>query len=622
MGGSTETTLTTIFAHADEAGPGGTVFIAEGPECGAYPTVRDEAILANASARLAEGAAQAAGRGTKRGREGGAGDEAEEAAPVKARRFQAGNGHAGGGSYLRSFLGDGGVCHGGEAMKSLSRRWVGYCGEACSMASHIVRRMGGDAESCRWTHTARTRAREEGRMAARATYAARKAKKKSLLVQLSAEQEAAHVVLVRKEHTLGTVLGLILRILRWEGEDEAFMHVNTAANGNFAPCTLAFAERRFVSGDRPMEHLRDILCTKTRTFKNGRACLERAFVRLILIATRVNEYVHTELLVQLARRPMLLLETDATEGLFALLAELWWWRMQLVDAVDMRYWRSARLGNALTADTSPPPDQYMPDLWPEVHAFVHSVVQVDEVTASAMLESDTTGWMAMCHRHIHGSGDVWGTVTARERAWYTFFAVNDVKQPSIRDVPQPIGAGAMRGSLWQLEHLDELPNFNRKKHSIEQDYLQGVLVQMGEDVAAFEDDTKEAWEVWLPKFIKSSITNKPLQTRALDIVNKYNHVKEALLEAGPPPMTTKENGQCDGCKGREGLVDQLSRRGRLVSRARQGRLGALPRPRRILLMGTTASKKPTGKTSGKAPAQSGTADRQIVRQWHYFPDHT
>jgi hypothetical protein len=87
-------------------------------------------------------------------------------------------------------------------------------------------------------------------MAARATYAARKAKKKSLLVQLSAEQEAAHVVLVRKEHTLGTVLGLILRILRWEGEDEAFMHVNTAANGNFAPCTLAFAERRFVSGDR------------------------------------------------------------------------------------------------------------------------------------------------------------------------------------------------------------------------------------------------------------------------------------------------------------------------------------------------------------------------------------
>ena len=70
-----------------------------------------------------------------------------------------------------------------------------------------------------------------------------------------------------------------------------------------------------------------------------------------------------------------------------------------------------------------------------------------------------------------------------------------------------------RGSLWQLEHLDELPNFNRKKHSIEQDYLQGVLVQMGEDVAAFEEDTKEAWEVWLPKFIKSSITNKPLQTR-------------------------------------------------------------------------------------------------------------
>ena len=54
-----------------------------------------------------------------------------------------------------------------------------------------------------------------------------------------------------------------------------------------------------------------------------------------------------------------------------------------VDAVDMRYWRSARLGNALTADTSPPPDQYMPDLWPEVHAFVHSVVQVRTATNPA-----------------------------------------------------------------------------------------------------------------------------------------------------------------------------------------------------------------------------------------------
>ena len=79
-----------------------------------------------------------------------------------------------------------------------------------------------------------------------------------------------------------------------------------------------------------MENLFQVLRTKALTFKNARSRLERAFVRLILLATRVNEYVHTELLVRLAQRPSLLLETEAAEGLFALLAELWWWRTQLV----------------------------------------------------------------------------------------------------------------------------------------------------------------------------------------------------------------------------------------------------------------------------------------------------
>jgi hypothetical protein len=55
----------------------------------------------------------------------------------------------------------------------------------------------------------------------------------------------------------------------------------------------------------------------------------------------------------------------------------------------MRYWRSARLGNALTADTSPHPDQYMPDLWPEVHAFVHSIVQVRTIYQSSPSPSHT-----------------------------------------------------------------------------------------------------------------------------------------------------------------------------------------------------------------------------------------
>ena len=89
--------------------------------------------------------------------------------------------------------------------------------------------------------------------------------------------------------------------------------------------------------------------------------------------------------------------------------------------------------------------------------------------------------------------------------------------------------------MWQLEHLDELPNFNRKKHSIEQDYLQGVLVQMGEDVAAFEEDTKEAWEVWLPKFIKSSITNKPLQTRV-------------CIKPGAPTLSAAAGGDDDAVR--------------------------------------------------------------------------
>ena len=48
-------------------------------------------------------------------------------------------------------------------------------------------------------------------------------------------------------------------------------------------------------------------------------------------------------------------------------------------------------------------------------------------------------WRDNCLKRV----DDQSKVTARERAWYTFFAVNDVKQPSVRDVPQPIGAGAM-----------------------------------------------------------------------------------------------------------------------------------------------------------------------------------
>ena len=520
---------------------------------------------------------------------------------VTARRFHAGNGHRGGGTYARAFLGDGGVCHGGEAMQSMSRRWIGYCSEGASLASYAVRGMGGNAAACRFTLSMRLRAREEGRMANRPSYASRQEKRKTAVVHLSPAQRVAHVALVRNEHALSTALGLCLRILRWEGNDAAFHNANEASNGNFAPCTVAFAERRFISGDEPMQALVAVL-HKQVSITPG--VLNRAFFRIILLATRLNEYVHTELLIRLAQRPMLLLETRVSAELFTLLAELWWWRFQLKEAVDMRFWRSARLGNALTADNCPPPDEYMPDVWPDVRSFVDTVMSVDETAAGAMLAMDTNEWIAAVRRCVHGCAEVWGTVTARERAWYTFFAIDNVAQPAERDVPQPIGAGAMRGSLWQLEHLQELPNFNRRTQSIEQSYIQGVLAEMGKDVKAFEEATREAWEVWLPSFINACITDAHRRAEVREMLKKYDHLKEALVTAGPPPMIILENGQCDGCKAREGLVDQISRKGKLLSRARKY-LGQLPQPKRILLLGTVWCKW----------VRSGTTSHSIASQW-------
>ena len=149
-----------------------------------------------------------------------------------------------------------------------------------------------------------------------------------------------------------------------------------------------------------------------------------------------------------------------------------------------------RFGNGVLKEVDIPPTDEMPELWPRVRILAAGVYRVSAARASAMLRMPISTWIDESTTHLSQVccalllvartalrsmmrmvwqvAGVWGTVTGRERLWYTFFFDSCVvAQPCMLDGPQHIGAGAMRGFCWHLHA--SVTGFDRKENHVTQE---------------------------------------------------------------------------------------------------------------------------------------------------------
>ena len=454
-----------------------------------------------------------------------------------------------------------------------------------------------------WQVERRAAARAAGRMRQPQTSSSHRAAAAEKLYTFSPEEMVALADHVRHEHCAGLLLTLFLRMLRWQEATVAFRHFLDRMNGNFAPSTIPFVERRFTQGHAAMVELAAAL--------EGRAAsaVNVALFRVIHIVTRLAAVVHTEVLLQLCKPPFLdlICRVEGLEavvdGVIALLAACWSWRKAAAQGWPGRasfprplpanlpndqVWRNRRFGNGIARDDDEPPSEAHPTLstWAQVRKLVRAVVSVPSAEATHVLGLDTAEWIKYVVRHLAGSGSVWATVTARERWWYTSFSVTAAR-PSQVDVRQPIGAGALKGFLWQASKA--LPRFRGPlskgvRHTVSQEQVAAVLEAVRDDRDAYALAFVKARKEVLEDYIVT-IGERRAQQEASETLEAFQPLLDKVQGMGPPTFPTAENGECDGAKAREGWVDRHSRKGSFLGGDRS-LAGDLARPRRVLLMGS------------------------------------
>ena len=260
---------------------------------------------------------------------------------------------------------------------------------------------------------------------------------------------------------------------------------------------------------------------------------------------------------------------------------------------------SKRFGNCLEKEKCPPPDEYTEDLWSQAQRFVKSVCAVDCTTAKQLMQLPIDQWIKVCAHSLELTGEVWGTVTGRERLWYSFFfSANELQQPNLTDVRQPIGAGAKRGLLWKLRKEGLITDGQEISSEQMEEILERLCTESPEFETAFADAVK-----WLKAEVKKA-TGKKLETHAVRLVEQYEPLLNEIKTAGPPCMPGAENGECDGGKTIEGIVD-FGKRPRKAYLLQEGRhtVGRLKKPKRFMY--------------NSSHVVDGV--RMIVRKWLYPP---
>ena len=606
-----ETGLSTIFAHSncccathaaqgmvceECTEKGGTAFIAEGIN-GKYPRTSKQAMRANAFARLP--------------------------APRNkgAKRFFAGPGCDGGGSYIRGYLGAGGVFHGAEQLTISSRRWIGYCGEEVHRASQVQKwlDLNRPGEDGRWNHTARQKARDAKRMRTPPPSTNTKAAKEKKQVDLDAAKMPLVVAEVRCEHARAALLGILLRMLRWSSYPEAFRYFLKLTNCAFAPATTPFIERRFTASDTAMKELAKRIDRATQNDPEPvrKDKIDVAMWRICNLLPRVGADAHQYLLERLANDEhiglLLELQDDvlAERGLIgthcgkviALVSEAWHWRQQQQRPDDGKnsegdweahFWRNKRFGNGIIPNVDEPPFESDGVTYPELHdtwqpfqELVMSVMRIPASQVRRVMASDNPTWMQWTTNHLKNVGHVWSTVSSRERWWYTAFLRLDIcQQPSAVDKPQHIGAGAETGLYWHASRALGKEVFDRGKgNTIRQDQMRAVLQQVRDDRDAYDESFEKAL-AWLDALIEAAPPEERDQARRTMI--EYEALLDEIRRAGPPSSSQSENGECDGAKGREAQEGEHPRKQYFAAHPHGARqiVGELPRPVRVLLTRT------------------------------------
>ena len=187
-------------------------------------------------------------------------------------------------------------------------------------------------------------------------------------------------------------------------------------------------------------------------------------------------------------------------------------------------------------------------------------------------------WIKVCARNLDLTGEVWGTVTGRERLWYSFFfSASELQQPELTDVRQPIGAGAKRGLLWKLRKEGLITD----AQEISSEQMEEILERLCSKTLEFETAFSSAMQ-WLKTEVKKAV-GKKLETRAGQLIEQYEPLLDEIKTAGPPCMPGAENGECDGGKTIEGIVD-FGKKPRKAYLLQEGRhtVGRLKKPKRFM----------------------------------------
>ena len=672
------TGLTAIFAHSHSNTAGGTTVLTHGLEADAEKYPRTDR---HAEEALAWAAAHAS-----------------DAVETQARRVLV-NPYQGGGSYMVSYLGDGGGWHAGEATSSKRRAAPLYTGEAMVAASNAERKAAetyGSKAFPIWSEAERKHRQGDllqggasltdmGVTAASTitlqvkadaatvksmserpppesepngltvvlsdTIAAKVGWEKRIHIkcdlgatsgqelqqrladalQLSAEQvelisdcrlkytiqdqqkEAKELPVVERldlsDHDVECViayvhranaradlLGLLLRMLRWAGEREAFNALLVECAGAFAPASLPFIDRRFTQDVQRIESAFVAVeaLVAAAPARDRRSMRDRAFFIFVLIGCRLNFLTLLLFADRVKREPDLLinptrtLSGDKRPRLVAALADIYRERKAQTGVVNHRFWRIQRISTHLTREEDdPPPLPLVPQLWKRVNCFIKSLTSVEAATATSLLKLQFEDWTAAVIPHVQLLGPVWATVTGRERQFYRAVWVRATEEARAPTAPVTvtannnvkIGAGGANGMHWEVGRA--LGKNGRQLTISAADAARIVKAQTSDADTRLKE--VNAAVQWLAQDVSKERPEleRHQSTFSRVLLKDYPAVVQSVRNAGPPSATHAENHHCDGTKLLMGWEERYLRVGKLMYEGRL-ELGELEAPDELL----------------------------------------
>ena len=392
----------------------------------------------------------------------------------------------------------------------------------------------------------------------------------------------------------------LLRCARWRGDaagTDAFAELNTLqfgqnwaylgpgdARGTYSSSGTPFNERRFTQNEPTA------IAALAAIAHEGGNNVNVMFYRFVHVCCRLNSVALGIWHNEVAAAPSLLLCPERTRLVMGKVATA---RKAVprVDAPDSNTFRGLRFGNNIQREDQCPPSEKLPQLWPNIRAWLASLFEVGTAEQAAggsasvgvqrcsvdtVLGMSQREWIKhhVAPKHgVHLVGAIWALVTARER-WFYIALLDEacpshrVPWPSTVDEFQDVDAGAMTGLVWSIGKDDA-------RYALSQETARALFDHLADGNRA--KNAYDAAMVWLEQTILPQLTPES-RVAAQEAIDSHRPLFTELAQ--PPTYLEQENIACDGMKALMGLHGRVQR-----NRFRpKDNLFTLKRPGRVLLL--------------------------------------